>query len=46
MLITADTVVTGSELLRPGWVDIADGRIEAVGSGVRRLGRQTTRSVR
>ena len=25
MLITADTVVTGRELLRPGWIDV-DGR--------------------
>ena len=31
MLITADTVVTGRELLRPGWIDVADGRVRAVG---------------
>src|SRR6476660_1963598 len=33
MLITADTVVTGSTLLRPGWIEIADGRVRAVGEG-------------
>ncbi len=33
MLITADTVATGSELLRPGWIEIADGRVRAIGSG-------------
>lgn len=31
MLLTADTVVTGRELLRPGWIDIADGAVVAVG---------------
>ena len=39
MLITADTVVTGAELLRPGWIEIADGRVLAVGAGRRRRGR-------
>ena len=35
MLITADTVVTGDETLRPGWLDVdpASGRLRAVGSG-------------
>ncbi len=33
MLITADTVATGAELLRPGWLEIADGRVLAMGAG-------------
>ena len=33
MLLTADTVATGAELLRPGWIEIADGRVLAVGAG-------------
>src|SRR5689334_5154897 len=33
MLITADTVLTGRELLRPGWIDVADGLVAAVGAG-------------
>ena len=33
MLITADTVVTGHELLRPGWVDVDRGRVRAIGAG-------------
>jgi N-acetylglucosamine-6-phosphate deacetylase len=33
MLITADTVVTGDGLLRAGWIEIADSRVLAVGSG-------------
>ncbi|HEY7816055.1 MAG TPA: N-acetylglucosamine-6-phosphate deacetylase [Nakamurella sp.] len=33
MLITADIVATGAELLRPGWIEIADGRVLAVGAG-------------
>ncbi|MGS0686805.1 N-acetylglucosamine-6-phosphate deacetylase [Nakamurella sp. GG22] len=33
MVITADTVVTGRELLRPGWIDVADGLVLAVGAG-------------
>lgn len=33
MLLTADTVLTGRETLRPGWIDIADGVIRGVGSG-------------
>lgn len=34
MLLTADTVATGSTLLRPGWVEVAGDRIAAVGAGV------------
>lgn len=34
MLIAADTVVTGRELLRPGWIEVSQGTIDAVGSGV------------
>ncbi|WP_099024096.1 N-acetylglucosamine-6-phosphate deacetylase [Mycolicibacterium palauense] len=33
MLITADTVLTGRDLLRPGWIDIAAGTVRAIGSG-------------
>lgn len=33
MLITADTLLTGRELLRPGWIEISDGVVQAVGSG-------------
>jgi N-acetylglucosamine-6-phosphate deacetylase len=33
MLLTADTVLTGRELLRPGWIEVADGKVRAVGSG-------------
>lgn len=33
MLLAADTVLTGSELLRPGWIEVSDGRIGAVGAG-------------
>ncbi|GLP76802.1 N-acetylglucosamine-6-phosphate deacetylase [Mycobacterium antarcticum] len=33
MLITADTLLTGRELLRPGWIEIFDGVVQAVGSG-------------
>lgn len=32
MLITADAVVTGTEVLRPGWIDVAGPVIGAVGS--------------
>ena len=32
-VLLAATVVTGAEVLRPGWVDIADDRIIGVGSG-------------
>lgn len=33
MLLRADTVLTGRELLRPGWIDITDGSVRAVGAG-------------
>ena len=33
MLITAETVVTGNELLRPGWVDVDRGLVLAIGAG-------------
>lgn len=33
MLITADTVVTGAEVLRPGWLEVSGSRIVAVGAG-------------
>lgn len=33
MLITADTIATGTEILRPGWIEIHQGRIAALGSG-------------
>ena len=33
MLITADTVLTGRELLRPGWIDVSGETVTAVGGG-------------
>jgi N-acetylglucosamine-6-phosphate deacetylase len=33
VLLAADTLLTGAELLRPGWIDIAHGRVRAVGAG-------------
>src|ERR1700737_3218458 len=33
MLLSADTLLTGRELLRPGWIDVADGTVHAIGSG-------------
>lgn len=33
MLLAADTLLTGAELLRPGWIDIAGGTVRAVGAG-------------
>jgi N-acetylglucosamine-6-phosphate deacetylase len=33
MLITADTIATGAELLRPGWIEVDDGRVIALGAG-------------
>lgn len=33
MLLAADTVLTGAELLRPGWIDVADGTVRATGGG-------------
>lgn len=34
MLLTADTLLTGTELLRPGWIDVDGSTIRAVGDGV------------
>ncbi|MFN6541634.1 N-acetylglucosamine-6-phosphate deacetylase [Mycolicibacterium nivoides] len=33
MLLTAGTLITGAELLRPGWIDVSGGRVTAVGAG-------------
>ena len=33
MLLTADTVITSSELLRPGWIEVSGPAVQAVGSG-------------
>ena len=33
MLLTAATVATGSELLRPGWIEVSGTTIAAIGSG-------------
>ena len=33
MLLRADTVLTGRDMLRPGWIDIADRMIRAMGAG-------------
>ncbi|HTY29135.1 MAG TPA: N-acetylglucosamine-6-phosphate deacetylase [Mycobacterium sp.] len=33
MLLTADTVLTGRELLRPGWIEVAGDTVAATGSG-------------
>lgn len=33
MLLTAETLLTGRELLRPGWIDVSDARVGAVGAG-------------
>ncbi len=34
MLLAAETLVTGRELLRPGWIETSNGVVDAVGSGV------------
>lgn len=34
MLLTAGTVLTGRELLRPGWIEVSGQKITAVGAGV------------
>jgi N-acetylglucosamine-6-phosphate deacetylase len=34
VLLTAGTVLTGAELLRPGWIDVSDGAIVGIGAGV------------
>jgi N-acetylglucosamine-6-phosphate deacetylase len=33
VLITAQTLVTGRDLLRPGWIDVSDGVVVGVGAG-------------
>ena len=33
MLLTVDALLTGRELLRPGWIEIAQGTVNAVGAG-------------
>ena len=33
MLLTAGTIFTGAEMLRPGWIETADASITAVGAG-------------
>jgi N-acetylglucosamine-6-phosphate deacetylase len=32
-VLTADTILTGRELLRPGWIQVADGVVAAIGAG-------------
>src|SRR5215218_5828300 len=32
-VLTAETLLTGRELLRPGWIQVADGVVVAVGAG-------------
>ncbi|HUM00013.1 MAG TPA: amidohydrolase family protein, partial [Mycobacterium sp.] len=33
MLLTADTLLTGWELLRPGWIEVSCGTVHAIGPG-------------
>jgi N-acetylglucosamine-6-phosphate deacetylase len=33
VLLTADTICTGREVLRPGWIAVSDGTVDAVGAG-------------
>jgi N-acetylglucosamine-6-phosphate deacetylase len=33
VLLTVDTLLTGRELLRPGWIEISQGFVDAVGTG-------------
>ena len=33
MLLSADEVLTGTEMLRPGWIEVAGGTITALGAG-------------
>jgi N-acetylglucosamine-6-phosphate deacetylase len=33
LLITVDTLLTGRELLRPGWIDVSGEKVAAVGAG-------------
>ena len=34
MLLTADTLIAGAELLRPGWIDLSGRKVAAVGAGL------------
>ncbi|MFG1929176.1 N-acetylglucosamine-6-phosphate deacetylase [Mycobacterium sp. NPDC048908] len=33
MLLTAETILTGREILRPGWIEVSDGTVAALGGG-------------
>jgi N-acetylglucosamine-6-phosphate deacetylase len=33
VLLTADTILTGRDLLRPGWIEVLDGTVGAAGAG-------------
>jgi N-acetylglucosamine-6-phosphate deacetylase len=33
VLLTAETILTGRELLRPGWIDVSNGTVAALGAG-------------
>jgi N-acetylglucosamine-6-phosphate deacetylase len=33
VLLTVDTLLTGREMLRPGWIEISQGSVDAVGTG-------------
>jgi len=33
VLLTADTLITGREMLRPGWIEVVDAAVAAVGAG-------------
>jgi N-acetylglucosamine-6-phosphate deacetylase len=33
MLMIADTLLTGRELLRPGWIEVSQGTVHAIGAG-------------
>ena len=33
MLLAANTILTGRELLRPGWIEVSQGLVDAVGAG-------------
>ena len=33
VLLTAGAVLTGSELLRPGWIEVSGSAVTAVGAG-------------
>ena len=33
MLLTVDTLLTGRELLRPGWIEVSQTTVDAIGTG-------------